>query len=102
MDDLFRVLSELPGFLFIGPGWRIWRKRRMDLIIRCRCDKVRKEDKGAYRALSGIGLPVTGIGFCLSGAGAPFIPSARVLLPITAGIAAGTALLLPAGIRYSR
>ena len=61
-----------------------------------------EEDKPAYCRRFGLGLILTGIGFCLSGIGALFEPSARIFIPMTAGLAAGTALLISAVIRYNR
>ena len=96
------VLFLALGCLFAALGWQIWKKRRLDLIIRWHCDKVKEEDKPAYCRRFGLGLLLTGIGFCLSGIGALFSPSARIFIPMTAGLVVGTALLISAVIRYNR
>ncbi len=96
------VLFLALGCLFAALGWQIWEKRRLDLIIRWHCDRVKEEDKPAYCRRFGLGLILTGIGFCLSGIGALFEPSARIFIPMAAGLVVGTALLISAVIRYNR
>ena len=107
MDDIIwfiaiSVLLILLGAVFIGIGLAIWKKRKMDLIIRYHCDRVSEADKPAYCTLSGIGVFLIGAGFALSGICAAFMRSAIVLVPAAAGLAAGLALLVLAGIRYNR
>ena len=96
------VMFVLLSLLFIRLGWQIWKKQKMDLIIRYHCDKVSEENKQAYCALSGIGVFVMGVGFGLSGICTAFLRSASVFIPMTAGLVLGTALLASASIRYNR
>ncbi len=107
MSDLAWVLAVgslflLLGAVFAGLGIRIWKKRRVDLIIRHHCDKVKEADLPAYCRLSGIGVLVIGVGMFLSGVLCPFFPSASVFLPMTAGLLLGIGMLAFAGIRYNR
>ena len=60
------VIFILLSAAFIVLGLKIWKKQRMDLIIRHHCDKVTEENKKAYCALSGIGLLLMGTGFGLT------------------------------------
>ena len=95
------VLFIVLGIVFIQLGLAIWKKRKMELIIRYHCDKVREENKTAYCTLAGIGVFVTGIGFILSGICALLTHSLFVFVPMAAGLAAGLALLILAGKRYN-
>lgn len=96
------VLLVLLGTVFAWLGLAIWKKRRIDLIIRRHVEKVREEDKPAYCALAGTGVLAVGIGFALTGLCAPLLRSALAFAPMAAGLAAGIALLILAGIRYNR
>ncbi len=96
------VLLGLLGLVFIMLGWQIWKKQKMNLIIRHHCDKVSEDNKRAYCTLSGIGVFLIGIGFLLSGICAVLIRSALAFVPMTAGLVSGIALLASAGIRYNR
>ena len=107
MDDIIWFIAVgglliLLGFVFIRLGLAIWKKQKMELMIRYHCDKVREENKPAYCALSGIGVFVIGIGFILSGICSAFVHSVFAFIPMAAGLAAGIALLNLAGIRYNR
>ena len=95
------ILFMLLGFVFAGLGLAIWKKQKMDLIIRYHCDRVREENKSAYCTLSGIGVFVIGTGFVLSGICAVFMQSVHIFIPAAAGTAAGIVLLILAGIRYN-
>lgn len=96
------VIFALLSLIFIGLGLQIWKKQKMDLIIAYHCDKVREENKKAYCTLAGIGVFVMGIGFGLSGIGAVILQSVYAFIPMTAGLAAGTALLISAVMKYNR
>ncbi|MCR4951188.1 MAG: DUF3784 domain-containing protein [Solobacterium sp.] len=95
------VLFELLGLVFIGLGWQIWKKQRMDLIISYHCDKVSKENKQAYCTLAGSGLLVMGIGFLLSGVIAVFARSFLTFVPMAIGLVLGIALLISAIVKYN-
>ena len=106
MDDFIwyiavSALLILLGFVLIRLGLAIWQKQKMDLIILHHCEKVREENKPAYCTLSGIGVFVIGLGFVLSGICSVFMQSALIFLPMAAGLAAGIALLILAGMKYN-
>lgn len=61
------VLLILLGILFIWLGLAIWKKQKIELIIRHHMDKVSDEDKQAYCRLCGIGVLIIGFGFVVSG-----------------------------------
>ena len=107
MDDfvwfiVIGILFLLLGLLFGALGLQIWKKQRMDLIIRHHCEKVREENKRAYCTLAGIGVLIMGIGFLLSGICITWTRSAFIFVPMTAGLAAGIALLASAIVKYNR
>ena len=107
MDDLVwyiavSALFVILGFVFAGLGLVIWKKQKMELIIRYHCDKVKEEDKAAYCTLAGIGVFVIGIGLILSGICSALTQSVLTFIPMAAGLAAGIALLILAGSRYNR
>lgn len=106
MDDIiwFIVISALfvlLGFIFLRFGLAIWKKQKMELIIRHHCDKVSNENKPVYCTLSGIGVFVIGIGFIVSGICSSFMRSVFAFIPMAAGLIAGIVLLMLAGIRYN-
>ena len=96
------VLFAVLGVVFLALGWRIWRKRDMNLIIHYHCDRVSEENKPAFCALAGIGVFVMGIGFCLSGICTVWFRTASAFIPMTAGLVLGIALEALAVIRYNR
>lgn len=95
------VLFILLGVIFIKLGLQIWKRQRMDLIIRYHTDKVTEENKRAYCTLFGIGILFMGIGFLISGICTVFIRSAFVFVPMTAGLVIGIVMLITAGIKYN-
>ena len=106
MDDFlwFAVISVLLvclGSVLIRLGLAIWKKQKMELIIRYHCDRVREENRAAFCTLSGIGVLVMGIGMILSGICVLLTPSPLALLPLAAGLTAGITLLIFAQIRYN-
>ena len=106
MDDTIwfiavSVLFAVLGIVFIRLGLAIWKKQKMDLIIRHHCDRVSAENRPAYCRLAGIGVFVIGIGFILSGICTVLTHSLFTFIPMAAGLAAGIALLFLAGSRYN-
>ena len=98
---LMGVLFVLLGILFIVLGWLIWKKQKMNLIIRYHCDKVREENKEAYCRLAGIGVLLMGLGFLLSGIFTVFFQSVFTFIPMAAGLVIGIALLISAVVKYN-
>ena len=105
-DDIwfaaFGVLFALSGFVFFMLGWQIWKKQKMDLIIRDHCDKVSEENKQAYCTRAGIGILIIGAGFFLSAIWMAFDQSVLALIPMTAGLVYVITLLASAVIKYNR
>ena len=99
---LMGVLFVLLGILFIALGWLIWKKQKMNLIIRYHCDKVREENKEAYCKLAGTGVLLMGLGFLLSGIFTVFFQSVFTFIPMAAGLVIGIALLISAVVKYNR
>ena len=99
---LMGVLFALLGSLFIALGWLIWKKQKMNLIIRYHCDKVREENKEAYCRLAGIGVLLMGLGFLLSGIFTVFFQSVFTFIPMAAGLVIGIVLLISAVVKYNR
>ena len=95
------ALLIILGVVFVWLGLAIWKKQKMELIIRYHCDRVSEENKPAYCTIAGIGVFVTGIGFALSGICIALMQSALVFIPMAAGLTAGIVLLILAGIRYN-
>ena len=96
------ILFALLGLIFIGLGWQIWSKQKMDLIISHHSDKVSEENKPAYCKLMGIGVFVMGAGFLLSGICTVFVRSALAFAPMTVGLVSGIVLLTAAVKKYNR
>ena len=96
------ILFALLGLIFIGLGWQIWSKQKMNLIISHHSDKVSEENKQAYCRLMGIGVFVMGAGFLLSGICTVSVRSALVFVPMTAGLVSGIMLLAAAVKKYNR
>ena len=95
------VLFALLGVLFAVLGWLIWKKQKMNLIIRHHCDKVREENKEAYCKLAGSGVLIMGTGFLLSGICTMFFQSVLTFIPMAAGLVIGLALLISAVAKYN-
>ena len=91
----------LLGLVFIGLGLAIWKKQKIELIIRYHMDKVSEENKQAYCKLCGIGLLIPGIGFVISGIGMMTTLELYIWIPMVAGLAAGILLLIISVVRYN-
>ncbi len=96
------AVLALTGAALCWLGAEIWLKHRIGLLHEYHYDKVSEENKPAFCRLAGIGVLVIGIGFVASGLAAALTGSLLGLIPMTAGIAAGTALLIAAIARYNR
>jgi len=95
------VLFLLLGFVFVWLGLAIWKKQKMDLIIRHHCDKVNAENKPAFCTLSGVGVFVIGIGFALSGICSFLLQSVLIFIPMSVGLVLGLVLLTLAVFKYN-
>ena len=89
------------GLVFIRLGWLVRKEQRTDLLIRYRFDKeITEENKQACSRQSGNGLLMIGAGFAVSGIWTMCTGELISWLPMAVGLAAGTAMLVSAGIRY--
>ena len=96
------ILFVLLGLVFIWLGLAIWKKERIDLIIRHHMEKVSPGDKPAFCKLCGMGMCVIGTGFIVSGILIPFAGSLLSWAPMAIGLSAGIMLLFIAVKRYNR
>ena len=96
------VMFILTGLAFIWVGLAIWKKEKIDLIIRHHMEKVSPEDKQAYCKLCGIGVLMIGTGFVVSGVLTSFTGELLSWTPMTVGLAAGIVLLVIAVKKYNR
>ena len=95
------VLLVLLGILFIWLGLSIWKKQKIELIIRHHMDKVSDEDRQAYCRLCGIGVLIIGFGFVVSGIWMTFTIELLSWIPMTVGLVAGLVLLAVSVARYN-
>ena len=95
------VMFVLLGLVFLWLGLSIWKKQRIDLIIRHHMDKVSDKNKQAFCKLCGIGVFILGIGFVVSGICMLFTIDPFSWVPMTIGLAAGILLMTISVIRYN-
>ena len=95
------VLFILLSLMFIGIGWQIWKKQKINLIMSYHTERVSEENKPAFCTYSGIGVFMIGIGFALSGICMFFLRSAYSFIPMAAGLVCGIVLLITAIGRYN-
>lgn len=95
------VLLAASGLGMVWLGLAIWKKQRIDLIIRHHMDKVSDQNKPAYCRLCGIGVLISGAGFAVSGIAVLFSMNLLSWLPLAAGLVVGLFLITLSGIRYN-
>ena len=98
---MIAALFAILGLVFIWLGLAIWKKQKIELIIRHHMDKVSDKNKQAYCNLCGIGLLIPGIGFVISGIGMMATLELYIWIPMVAGLAAGILLLIISVVRYN-
>ena len=96
------VMVIFIGLAFIWLGLAIWKKEKIDLIIRHHMEKVSSGDKQAYCKLCGIGMLIIGTGFAVSGILMSLTGRLLSWTPMTIGLAAGIMLLIIAVKKYNR
>lgn len=90
---MIAALFAILGLVFIWLGLAIWKKQKIELIIRHHMDKVSDKNKQAYCKLCGIGLLIVGIGFAISGICMAFTIELYCWIPMIAGLVTGILLL---------
>ena len=98
---MIAALFAILGLVFIWLGLAIWKKQKIELIIRHHMDKVSDEDKQAYCRLCGIGVLIIGFGFVISGIWMTFTIELLSWIPMTVGLVAGLVLLAVSVARYN-
>ena len=95
------VMFVLLGIVFVWLGIEIWKKQRIDLIIRHHMEKVSDENRQAYCKLFGIGTIIPGIGFVVSGICMTFTIDLLSWIPMTVGLVTGILLMTVSIVRYN-
>ena len=96
------ITVTMLGILLIWLGLVIWKKQKIEFIIKYHMYKVCDEHKQAYCRLCGIGVFISGIGFVVSGIWMLFTIELYSLIPMMAGLATGILLLFISVVRYNR
>lgn len=90
------------GIVLLILGLLVWKKEKINILHDYHVDKVRPEDRAAFCKLSGIGIVLIGAGLILTAAVFALTESVHSFLVFAAGMAAGLALLITAGVKYNR
>ena len=96
------VVTGLVGILCAAMGWLIWKKGRIDLLHSYHYDRVSREDRQAFCALSGKGVFAIGAGLLASAALLGLTESGWSFLPFAAAFIAGIGMNIQAGRRHNR
>ena len=97
VGTMFAIL----GLVFIWLGIAIWKKQKIELIIRHHMDKVSDKNKQAYCKLCGIGVLIIGIGFVISGICMAFTIELYSWIPMIVGLVTGILLVAISAGRYN-
>lgn len=95
------VIVGFIGIIFIVLGYFVWKKERISLFHSYHYDKISKEDKKAFCAISGGGVIVIGIGLLITGVIVAMTDSAWSFIAFAIGFLVGLAMLVYAGLRYN-
>ena len=95
------VLFAILGLVFIRLGLAIWKKQKIELIIKHHMDKVSDKNIKAYCNLCGIGVLIAGTGFVISGIYMAFTIEIFSWIPMIIGLVTGILLLAVAVGRYN-
>ncbi len=96
------IIFVILGAVFVRLGLIIWKKQRIDLVIRHHMDQVSDDNKRAYCKLLGIGILNLGIGFVVSGIWMLFAFDLHSWIPMAAGFVIGILLMTVSIIKYNR
>ena len=102
VNIIVAMVVALMGIVFMVLGYLLWKKERISLLHEYHYDKVSKEDKKIFYAISGMGVIIIGIGLLNSGLLMCCIDSVWSMLPFAVGFVIGLAMLMYAGIKYNR
>ena len=95
------IMFVILGVVFVWLGLAIWKKQRIDLVIRHHMDKVSEDNKQAYCKLFGIGMLISGIGFVVSGICMLFTIDLLSWIPMAVGLVIGILLMTVSIVRYN-
>jgi hypothetical protein len=95
------IVFGLLGLVFLWLGFLIWKKQRINLVIRHHMDKISDENKQTFCKLFGIGVFIIGIGFTVSGICMLFMIDMFSWIPMTIGLAGGILLMTMSILRYN-
>ena len=106
MDDfvwslVIGIMFILLSLVFLWLGLSIWKKQRIDLIIRHHMDKVSDMNKQAFCKFFGIGIFILGIGMVFSGICMLFTIDMFSWIPMTIGLIVGILMMTISVIRYN-
>ena len=102
VNIIVAIIVALMGIIFMILGYLLWKKERISLLHEYHYDKVSKEDKKTFCAISGRGVIIIGIGLLISGLLMCYIDSAWSMFPFAVGFVIGLVMLMYAGIKYNR
>ena len=95
------IILGIIGIAFAAVGLLIWRGEKITLLHDYHYDRVAKEDRKAFCAVSGWGILVIGIGILATAVLLAVTESAFSFLVFAAGFAVGLSLLIYVGKRYN-
>ena len=101
VNIIVAIIVALMGIIFMILGYLLWKKERISLLHEYHYDKVSKEDKKLFCAISGMGVIIIGIGLLISGLLMCYIDSVWSMLPFAVGFVIGLVMLMYAGIKYN-
>ncbi|MBR4873691.1 MAG: DUF3784 domain-containing protein [Clostridia bacterium] len=95
------VILGLTALAFLGVGYLILKKERVDLLHSHHRDKVAEADRAAFCSMAGLGVCLIGIGCAATAVILGFTQSALSFVAFAAGLAVGLCLLIGAEKRYN-
>lgn len=96
------IIFTSVGILLMVLGLLIWKKEMVSILHSYHYDKVSVEDKTAFCKLSGIGAFLLGLSILIGGIIVSAFEISLGVIIIFAGIIAGLAMMISAGVRYNR
>ena len=96
------VVLGIVGIVFLVMGYLIWKKEKISLLHDYHYDKVSREDKTRFCAISGLGIVVIGVGLLITAVIFGVTESIWSFLIFAVGLGVGLTLLFYAGKKYNR